>query len=68
MRAQVIREDIQAAKALGTDGVVVGFLLPDGSVNVGVTEQTLRQSEDLVRPPYMPFLKPQRPIIHEPRA
>ena len=59
---EVMRQDILAVKALGVNGVVIGLLLPDGSVDAARTRElielarplsvTFHRAFDLCRDPY----------------
>jgi copper homeostasis protein len=44
---EIMRRDIQAAKAAGADGVVLGLLLPDGSIDLERTRRLLEIARPL---------------------
>ena len=44
---EIMRRDIRQASALGADGIVLGLLLPDGSVDATRTARLIRQARPL---------------------
>ncbi|RKO83838.1 copper homeostasis protein CutC, partial [Blyttiomyces helicus] len=47
----IMKEDIKQAKALGADGIVLGLLNPDGSVDISRTKELV----DLAQPMQVTF-------------